>query len=151
MNNNNDLFQKIQHMKNTRPADYKVFVKNNGKCSVCGSTEDVDVHFGKSSLTTFCRGCVRIQKECHRLGMDANLYKKEKEELIKEIFERLGGVFRRSHKLTTQQRNMQIYDLHLRGRDHAHIADLYELSRERVRQIIYHIKRANLKDGRKKQ
>lgn len=150
------LYQKIKSMKERRPKDYAIYKEMGGKCSVCGSTEETDVYHIKSRKSgvdftyVFCVGCMRIHKECERLGIEPESYKEQKEGIIREIFGRLDGVFARRHKFSTEERDRQVYDLFLRGRDHAHTASIYGISRERVRQIVYKIQKANPQDGRKK-
>lgn len=135
----NQIFNRLAYLHRNKPEHFQIYAEAEGKCRNCTSTVTTAVReLPNEGLQVLCDSCFRITKDCKRLNMTPEVYKIEREQMIKEIAERLIGNMISSKRINEKDitRNTSIYSMFLRGRSHAHIASTFGLSRERVRQIV---------------
>lgn len=141
--NINNLYNRLAYMKKMYPSKYELYVKEEGKCADCRTSVDTTVRKRDKKDVVLCRSCYVIWRERTRMGMSVHAYKEATEEIIQETIDRVEGEYKSRKNINKKDinRDMEIYNLHLKGRTHAHIGEMYGLSRERVRQIITKLKK----------
>lgn len=128
------LKNKLTKWRKKNLNKYLAYITNRGQCAICGSTMRVGVFVFNFSWQTYCQNCYDTMEDCQKYNMSVKEYEKERQKAIDEVIE-----LTQSDKTTEQctDRDKKILELHEKGRKYSHIAEMFGISRERVRQIVH--------------